>query len=103
VYVGNRGGAAPGANNIAVFRVDQQTGEPKLVQNIDTHGSTPRTFSLDPAGRLLVVGNQTTTDSVPANVAVFRIGQGGRLQFVSRQDLAVGRKPLWWSGLVMLR
>lgn len=103
VYVGNRGGAAPGANNIAVFRINQQTGEPTLVQNIDTHGSTPRTFSLDPAGQLLVVGNQTTTDSVPANVAVFRIGQDGRLQFVSRQDLAVGRKPLWWSGLVALR
>jgi 6-phosphogluconolactonase (cycloisomerase 2 family) len=103
VYVGNRGGAAPGANNIAVFDIKQQTGEPTLIQNIDTHGSTPRTFSLDPAGRLLVVGNQTTTDSVPANVAVFRIGQDGRLQFVSRQDLAVGRKPLWWSGLVALR
>jgi len=54
-------------------------------------------------GRLLIVGNQTTTDNVPANVAVFRIGSDGRLTFVSRHDLAVGRRPLWWSGLVALR
>ena len=102
VYVGNRGAPPNGSNNIAVFRIDQKSGEPTLIQNMDTHGFTPRTFSLDPEGRMLAVGNQTTTDAVPANVALFRIRPDGQLEFVSRQDLAVGRKPLWWAGFVAL-
>jgi 6-phosphogluconolactonase (cycloisomerase 2 family) len=107
VYVANRGAAQGGTNNIAVFRINQQTGEPSLIQNIDTHGFTPRTFSIDPSGRMLVVGNQTTQsiagNTVPANLAVFRIRADGMLDFAQRYDLAVGRKPLWWTGLVALR
>jgi len=107
VYVANRGAAAGGTNNIAVFRINQQTGEPSLIQNIDTHGLTPRTFSVDPSGRMLVVGNQTTQavadKTVPANLAVFRIRADGMLDFAQRYDLAVGRKPLWWTGLVPLK
>jgi len=93
-----------------VFQINQQTGEPSLIQNIDTHGSTPRTFSIDPSGRMLVVGNQTTTavagKTVSANLSVFRMrtnGMPGMLEFVRTYDLAVGRKPLWWTGLVSLR
>lgn len=108
VYVANRGAlASGGTNNVAVFGINQQTGEPSLIQNIDTHGSTPRTFSIDPGGRMLVVGNQTTTAvagrMVPANLAVFRIRTNGMLDFEQTYDLAVGRKPLWWTGLVSLR
>jgi 6-phosphogluconolactonase (cycloisomerase 2 family) len=103
VYVANRGSAAGTTNNIAVFRIDQRTGEPALVQNIDTRGSTPRTFSIDPTGRLLVVGNQVTTSGanpLPANLAVFRIRADGQLEFVNRYVVAVGHKPLWWMGIV---
>ena len=60
VYVGNRGAQPDGRNEIAVFRINQATGEPTLIQNIDTHGLTPRTFALDPSARLLVVGNQNS-------------------------------------------
>jgi 6-phosphogluconolactonase (cycloisomerase 2 family) len=104
VYVGNRGTPATGRRNeIAVFRINQATGEPTLIQNADTHGFTPRTFSLDSSGRLLVVGNQSTTTDVPANLAVFRVGSGGTLTFVERHDVASGRKPLWWMGIVASR
>jgi 6-phosphogluconolactonase (cycloisomerase 2 family) len=112
VYVGNRGAPTTGRRNeIAVFRVNEATGEPTLVQNADTRGYTPRTFSLDASGRLLVVGNQSTvsvregntTSEVPANLAVFRIGSDGALSFVQRHDVAVGRKPLWWMGIVAQR
>lgn len=107
VYVANRGSVAGGTNNIGVFRINQQTGEPSLIQNIDSHGLTPRTFAVDPSGRMLVVGNQTTTsvagNSVPANLAVFRIRDDGMLEFVQRYEIAVGQKPLWWTGLVALR
>jgi 6-phosphogluconolactonase len=113
VYVGNRNStalSAGGTNDIAVFRVNEETGEPSLIQNVDTRGVTPRTFSVDPGGQLLVVGNQTTLDvpegtgvrTIPANLAVFRIQKDGRLEFVRRYDVAVGRKPLWWAGLVAL-
>src|SRR5262249_40443462 len=107
VYVANRGAGSGGTNNISVFRINQQTGEPSLIQNADTHGFTPRTFSVDPSGRMLIVGNQTTTSVagsvVPANLAVFRIRPDGMLEFVQRYDSAVGQKPLWWTGLVPLR
>lgn len=108
VYVGNRGTPTAGRRNeIAVFRINEATGEPALVQNADTHGFTPRTFSLDPSGRLLVVGNQNSvsvseggsTTQVPANFAVFRVGNDGTLTFAQRYDIAVGRKPLWWMGI----
>ena len=83
VYVGNRGAPAGGRNEIAVFRINETTGEPSLIQNVDTRGFTPRTFALDPSGRLLVVGNQSSvsvseggsTKMVPANLAVFRVGE----------------------------
>jgi DNA-binding beta-propeller fold protein YncE len=121
VYVANRASGttefngtavfAGGANDIAVFRINQETGEPSLIQNVDTRGMTPRTFGIDPSGRILVVGNQTTlrvregdnVKTVPPNLAVFRIQTDGRLDFVRRYDVAVGQKPLWWMGLVALK
>ena len=111
VYVANRGAPAGGRNEIAVFRINEATGEPSLIQNVDSHGFTPRTFALDPSGRLLVVGNQSSvsvregdsTTMVPANLAVFRVGDDGTLAFVQRHDVAVGRKPLWWMGIAALR
>ena len=120
VYVGNRAGGttdfngtpvfAGGTNNIAVFRINQDTGEPSLIQNIETRGFTPRTFAIDPSGRMLVVGNQntmavrdgTTVKTVPPNVSVFRIRADGELDFTKSYGVAVGRKPLWWVGLVAL-
>jgi DNA-binding beta-propeller fold protein YncE len=111
VYVGNRGAPTAGLNEIAVFRINETTGEPSLIQNVDTHGFTPRTFALDLSGRLLVVGNQNsvslrdgaTTKRVPANLAVFRVGGDGKLAFVQRYDVAVGQKPLWWMGIAAPR
>ena len=69
VYTANRGTGtvefqgkqvfAGGENNMAVFGLNQATGEPTLIQNIDTHGMIPRTFALDPSGRILVAANQS--------------------------------------------
>ena len=65
----------------------------------------PNAFLWD--DRMLVVGNQTTQvvagNTVPADLAVFRIRGDGMLEFAQRYDLAIGRKPLWWTGLVPLR
>lgn len=121
VYVGNRASATTevqgrtvsvgGENTIAVFAVNQDTGEPTLIQTADTRGFHPRTFALDRTGRLLVVGNQTplavregnSLRTVPAGLSVFRIGADGRLTFARQYavdaDPDAGRS-LFWMGIV---
>lgn len=124
VYVGNRASAttefkgtrvaAGGENTIAVFAIDQTTGEPALIQTIDTRGFQPRTFALDPDGRVLVVGNQNPlavrdgrgVRTVPASLSTFRVGADGRLTFVRTYDVdaqpAAGRL-LFWMGIAPIR
>jgi 6-phosphogluconolactonase len=110
VYVANR--SMPGGENtIAVFSIDQQTGEPTLIQSADTRGYQPRTFTLDETGRFLVVANQSPqtvhSDSgatvVPASLALFRIRDDGKLDFVRKYDVEtpIGRN-LFWARFVPL-
>jgi 6-phosphogluconolactonase len=68
VYLGNRSGLAnaagpgvenvngkmvfsAGESNIAVFAIDQQTGEPTAIQYADIRAAHPRTFGLDTGAR----------------------------------------------------
>jgi 6-phosphogluconolactonase len=114
VYTTNRGTGtvkfqdkqvfAGGENNMAVFQINQATGEPTLIQNIDTHGMVPRTFALDPSGRILVTGNQNdrlvrngdTLTSVPASLALYRVRPDGKLDFVRTYDVDPN---LFWMGI----
>ena len=121
VYVANRSSASVefegkrvadgGENTIAVFSVNLETGEPTLIQTVDTRGFTPRTFALDAGGRILVVANQSPglvrdgsrVTTVPARLTVFRIGSDGKLEFASQQDVeAGGGRLLFWAGIVSL-
>ncbi|MBV6430207.1 MAG: 6-phosphogluconolactonase [Bryobacteraceae bacterium] len=121
LYVGNRGSAtemfegkrvmAATENSIAVYSIRPETGEPTLIQNADTHGVHPRTFTLDPSGRLLVVANleqalvreKNAVRTLPANLAVFRIGEDGKLTFVRKYDQDTSRgRSLFWTGMVEL-
>lgn len=120
VYVGNRASDTTefegkavfegGENSIAVFEIDQKNGEPKRIQTADTRGFHPRTFSIDPSGRLLVAGNTMqlavrdgdTVLNVPASLAVFHIGDDGRLTFVRKYDVDVGNNQLLWVGVISL-
>ena len=103
---------AGGENTIAVYAIDQDTGEPTLIQNTDTRGIRPRTFALDPAGRILVAANQEPTllregalvRPVPASLAVFRVGADGRLDFVRKYDVdASVTRSMLWMGIVPVR
>ena len=49
-----------GESNVAVFAIDQATGEPTLVQTIEAQGNHLRTFAIDPGGRLLVAASIAT-------------------------------------------
>jgi 6-phosphogluconolactonase len=101
---------AGGENSVAVFAIDQATGEPTLVQNADAHGFTLRTFGLDPSGRVLVAASQDalavrdgdTVKTVSAGLSVYRIGGDGKLDFVRKYDVDVGGKNQFWSGVVAL-
>jgi 6-phosphogluconolactonase (cycloisomerase 2 family) len=121
LYQANRAGAtvdfegqkvfAGGENAIAVYAINQSTGEPTLIQNADTHGSTPRTFALDASGRILVAGNQNAmrvrdgqkVRTVPAGLSVFRVRGDGKLDFSRKYDVATdAARTLWWMGVVSL-
>jgi 6-phosphogluconolactonase len=100
-----------GENSIAVFAIDQRTGEPTKIQNIDTRGLHPRTFAIDPSGRMLVAANLTpllvrdgkTVTNVPASLTIYRIGDDGRLGFAHKYDVdAAEGQSLFWMGLVPL-
>jgi 6-phosphogluconolactonase len=97
-----------GENNIAVFAVDQASGEPVLIQNEDVRGVYPRTFALDPGARMLVVTNNEPKlmrdgaglKSIPANIATFRIGSDGKLGFAQNYEIETGGETQFWSGMV---
>jgi 6-phosphogluconolactonase len=120
LYVANRAAStvefegkkvfAGGENGIAVFSIDQSTGEPTLVQSADGHGITLRTFALDPSARMLVAASQVAlpvrdgaaVKTLSAGLSVFRIGGDGKLDFARKYDVDVGNKNQFWSGMVAL-
>lgn len=59
VYAGNRG-----HNSIAVFGVNQQSGELSFVEHTFTEGEWPRDFSLDPTEQFVVAVNQESSNLV---------------------------------------
>ena len=99
-----------GENSIAVFSINQDTGEPTLIQNTDTRGIHTRTFNLDPSGRILVAANMIELPvrdvkgvmTVPASLAVFRVRSDGKLDFVRKYNVAVGTKNMFWMGIIAL-
>ena len=57
VYGSNRG-----HDSIAVFAVNEQTGQLKAIDHTPTGGKTPRNFAIDPTGMWLIAANQDTND-----------------------------------------
>ena len=51
-----------GENTIGVYAIDQKTGEPMRIQNIDSGGMHARTFTLDSVSELLVAANHECGD-----------------------------------------
>ncbi|MGA2893553.1 MAG: beta-propeller fold lactonase family protein [Xanthobacteraceae bacterium] len=96
--------AAGGENSVAVFAIDQTTGEPRLIQNIDGRGIQLRTFGIDPTGRVLVAASILSAEdgSLPAGITVMRIAENGRLNLERKYDVDVGADQQFWSGMVTL-
>lgn len=99
-----------GENSIAVFAIDQATGEPRPIQHVDTQGIHPRTFHVDPSGRMMVVehnlpvtvryGSGMKTNA--AGLSVFRVHDDGKLTFARKYDVDVGAYSMFWMGIVDL-
>jgi 6-phosphogluconolactonase (cycloisomerase 2 family) len=96
---------AGGENTIAVFVLDKETGEPTLIQHVQTEGIEARTFAVDASGTILIVANQKAMlvedpqgnlKEVDANLALFRIGQDGKLAFMKKYEVQAGNKWLLW-------
>jgi 6-phosphogluconolactonase len=121
VYVANRASGttdfegkpvfAGGENTIAVFSINGETGEPTLIQTVDTRGFQPRTFAVDASGSILAVANQSAgfvrdgsrIETVPASLVIFRIRRDGKLDFARKYDIPTGgSKSLFWTGIVSL-
>jgi 6-phosphogluconolactonase len=118
VYISNRASGTTmvdgkpvwegGENTIGVYAIDQKTGEPTRIQNIDSGGMHARTFTLDAMSDLLVAANQNAVmkpdgTRVPASLAVFRVGSNGKLEFLRKYDVATGEgRSLMWAELVRL-
>ncbi len=84
LFVSNRQGDR---SNIAVFAVDERSGQPLLLGHEPTRGKTPRNFALDPEGNWLLVANQESD-----NVALFSVdARSGALGFL--RSMAVAPSP----------
>ncbi len=100
-----------GENSVAVFSINQTTGEPTLMQNADGHGNYLRTFNLDPSGKLLIaaplwaiaVREGSTVKTLPAGLVLYRVGSDGKLTFARKYDIeASEQKQQFWAGMVTL-
>lgn len=99
-----------GENSIVVYSINESTGEPTPIQHVETRAIHPRTFHIDPSGRLLVAQHNLPVNvrdgdairTAPAGLSVFRIGDDGKLTFVRKYDIDVGDKIMFWMGMVPL-
>lgn len=79
-----------GENSIVVYALNQQTGEPTAVQHIERQKIHPRTFHIDPGGRMLVAQHDLPVDvrdgdtvrTVPAGRRRFHSTPGVRCHVV---------------------
>jgi 6-phosphogluconolactonase (cycloisomerase 2 family) len=119
VYVSNRtyglnnketGAVIPyGEDNIAVFEIDKETGKTKLIQHISTTGSLPRTFSIDPSGKMLIAANsenakkmtpENKQESLPLSLAIYEIQPNGLLDRKGTVEFPEQNQLLFWSGFL---
>jgi 6-phosphogluconolactonase len=111
VYVANRastvvdGVFAGGENTLAAYAIDPNTGEPTIIQHVDTRGIHCRTFHIDPSGKLLVAAHiqgirLKDGTTVPCCLSLFRVGDDGKLDYVRKYDIDVGDRTMWWMGMV---
>jgi 6-phosphogluconolactonase len=96
-------------NSIVVYAIDPQSGLLTMLQRIGSGGWCPRTFGIDPTGRMLIVANGEshwvkdgrTVKYQSANLATFKIFEDGRLELKNTYELDLpAGKVINWSGII---
>ena len=119
VYVSNRAYLAKkcspeqiipnGEDNIAVFKINRETGTVNLIDSVDTNGSLPRTFSIDPSGRLLIAANSEPARKknklgqvvdLPVSLSLFKIDGDGKLEQTENLAFPNDDQLLFWAGFL---
>ena len=76
LYASNRG-----HDSVAVFAIDETSGQLTFIEHQSTRGKTPRFISLDPTGKFLFALNQNS-----ANATVFAVNSAtGKLQAIEQE------------------
>jgi len=70
LYASNRDGTNAGRDTIVVFAADTTSGKLTPVEHVPSGGRTPRTFTIDPTGKWLLVTNNGGASN---NAVVFKI------------------------------
>jgi 6-phosphogluconolactonase len=81
IYASNRG-----HDSIAIFRIDERSGELLASGHVSTRGKSPRNFALTPDGRWLVAANQQSD-----NIVLFRIDSESGLPVYAGKELFVSK------------
>jgi 6-phosphogluconolactonase (cycloisomerase 2 family) len=97
-----------GETAIAVYAIDRASGEPTRLGDTGTQGASPRTYAIDPTGRLMLVANSTPAVTridgrfvtTPPNLALFRIAADGTLDYARQYDFPHADRPMLWVGLI---
>ncbi len=100
-----------GENNVAVFAIDPQTGEPSL--DPDRRGPRHPSAHLRHRPERAAAGggehqaacvrDGNAIKTLTAGLMVYRIGDDGKLAFVRKYDVDTGKGQQFWSGMVTLR
>jgi len=98
-------------NSIAVFSLNSDTGEPRLIQSADPQSLDVRMFALHPDGRSLVATSHESegplqrrrgndVEVVPPRIVLFKVESDGRLTFKYKQDVRTEGAFQLWCGAV---
>jgi 6-phosphogluconolactonase len=99
-----------GENNVVVYALDPETGEPTLIQRAWTDDYELRTFAMDPSGQVLIAASTTpmqvqeqgVLSTIGAGLSVYRVGADGKLSFVHKYDVDTSGSLQFWSGLLTM-
>jgi 6-phosphogluconolactonase (cycloisomerase 2 family) len=101
--MGGRKVSNGGENDVVVWAIDPATGEPNLIQRAEAHGFELRTFTMDPASKVLIAASTTPMlmpdgGTVSAGLSVYRVGRDGKLDFARKIDVDTAAGVQFWCG-----
>ncbi|HYL98436.1 MAG TPA: lactonase family protein [Blastocatellia bacterium] len=79
-------GSNRGHDSVAVFGIDNGSGQLSLLDHTPSRGATPRNFAIEPSGKYLLVANQNSD-----NIVAFAVDPEGGVLMDTNQSLDIPR------------